>query len=179
VRLPGTRREVEAITKLFDGSKGPVKPRLLTGAQASERALAELSASGELQQFRFLHLATHAVMDDSVAMRSALILSQEQQADLLGQALAGQDVYDGRLSADQIAHTWKLDADLVTLSACQTALGRAVGGEGYLGFTQALFLAGARSVVVRRHQPVRRAADQRRVTDSLYRATRIGIATWP
>ncbi len=147
VRLPGTRREVEAIAELFDGSKGPVKSRLLTGAQASERALAELSASGEMQQFRFLHLATHAVMDDSVAMRSALILSQEQQADLLGQALAGQDVYAGRLSADQIAHTWKLDADLVTLSACQTALGKAAGGEGYLGFTQALFLAGARSVV--------------------------------
>src|SRR5262245_56274829 len=41
-----------------------------------------------------------------------------------------------------------LDADLVTLSACKTGLGRKSGGEGYLGFSQALFLAGARSLVL-------------------------------
>jgi CHAT domain-containing protein len=44
--------------------------------------------------------------------------------------------------------TWKLDADLVTLSACQTGLGQPAGGEGYLGFSQALFIAGARSLVL-------------------------------
>ena len=43
---------------------------------------------------------------------------------------------------------WKLDADLVVLSACQTGLGQPAGGEGYLGFSQALFKAGARSLVV-------------------------------
>jgi len=44
---------------------------------------------------------------------------------------------------------WKLDADLVTLSACQTGLsGRFDIGEGFLGFSQALFLAGARTVVL-------------------------------
>src|SRR5439155_3907559 len=42
----------------------------------------------------------------------------------------------------------QLDADLVTLSACQTALGKYSGGEGYLGFSQALFLAGARSLAL-------------------------------
>ena len=56
--------------------------------------------------------------------------------------------YTGQLTAAQILKTWKLDADLVTLSACQTGLGKYEGGEGYVGFAQALFLAGARSLVV-------------------------------
>src|SRR5262249_46635676 len=55
---------------------------------------------------------------------------------------------DGRITAQQIVNTWELDADLVVLSACETGLGRPAGGEGYLGFTQALFAKGARSVVL-------------------------------
>jgi hypothetical protein len=43
---------------------------------------------------------------------------------------------------------WNLDADLVTLSACETGLGKKDAGEGYLGFSQALFVAGARSLLV-------------------------------
>jgi CHAT domain-containing protein len=44
--------------------------------------------------------------------------------------------------------TWELDADLVVLSACESGLGRYAGGEGYLGFAQALFVKGARSLVL-------------------------------
>ena len=44
--------------------------------------------------------------------------------------------------------TWRLNAELVTPSACQSGLGRQSGGEGYLGFSQALFLAGAKSIVL-------------------------------
>src|SRR5262249_19847444 len=55
---------------------------------------------------------------------------------------------DGRITAQQIVNTWALDADLVVLSGCETALGRATASEGYLGFTQALFARGARSVVL-------------------------------
>jgi CHAT domain-containing protein len=46
----------------------------------------------------------------------------------------------------EIQRTWELKAELVTLSACETALGRAAGGEGFVGFTQALLMSGARSV---------------------------------
>ena len=45
-----------------------------------------------------------------------------------------------------IQRSWDLNAELVTLSACETALGRDLGGEGFVGFTQALLMSGARSV---------------------------------
>jgi CHAT domain-containing protein len=49
---------------------------------------------------------------------------------------------------DEVLREWRLDANLVTLSACETALGREVRGEGYIGFAHAFFRAGTRSVVV-------------------------------
>jgi CHAT domain-containing protein len=141
-RLPGTRREVEAIAGLFD------HPDTLLGSQASEQELDAKLATGRLREYTILHLATHGILDPRFAMQSALILSQKDLPDPLQQVLAGQKAYDGRLTAAQIMHTWKLDADLVTLSACQTGLGQRQGGEGYLGFAQALFLAGGRSLVL-------------------------------
>jgi CHAT domain-containing protein len=53
---------------------------------------------------------------------------------------------DGRLSVREIQRGWDLKAELVTLSACETALGRRIGGEGFVGFNQALLMSGARSV---------------------------------
>jgi CHAT domain-containing protein/tetratricopeptide (TPR) repeat protein len=140
--LPGTRREVEAIARLFP------QPEVLLGSKANEQELEQLAAADRLRAFRYLHFATHGVLDDQVALRSALILSQDRLADPRTQVLAGQEVYNGRVTAEQIRRTWKLDAELVTLSACQTGLGQFRGGEGYVGFAQALFLAGARSLVV-------------------------------
>ena len=51
------------------------------------------------------------------------------------------------MTAQEILAGWRLDAELVTLSACQTALGAYQGGEGFVGFSQALLRAGARSPV--------------------------------
>jgi serine/threonine protein kinase/CHAT domain-containing protein/tetratricopeptide (TPR) repeat protein len=140
-RLPGTRDEVRAIAGLFD------QPEVLLGPNASEPRLDELARAGRLRDFNYLHLATHGQMDPDVAVRSRLFLARDQLPDPLARVLAGQEVYDGELTAEQILRTWKLDAELVTLSACQSSLGKP-GGEGYLGFSQALFLAGARSVVL-------------------------------
>jgi tetratricopeptide (TPR) repeat protein len=145
--LPGSRLEVEAIAGLFSAEADEAAPTLLLGTDASERRLDALATSGELGRYRHIHLATHAVMDDERAMRSALILSRET-GDALERVLEGREVYDGRLTAEQIVRRWKLNADLVTLSGCETALGRASGGEGFLGFSQALFVAGARSLVL-------------------------------
>jgi CHAT domain-containing protein len=66
--------------------------------------------------------------------------------DPLEQTLSHKPVFDGRLSVREIQRGWELNAELVTLSACETALGREAGGEGFVGFTQALLMSGARSV---------------------------------
>jgi CHAT domain-containing protein len=140
--LPATRREIEAIAQFF-----PNAERLL-GSEASEQNLDQLARAGRLRDYRFLHFATHGVLDERSAMRSALILAQDQLPDPLEQVVAGKEAYAGRLTAEQILRNWQLDAELVTLSACQTGLGKLSGGEGYLGFSQALFVAGARSLVL-------------------------------
>jgi CHAT domain-containing protein/tetratricopeptide (TPR) repeat protein len=140
--LPGTRQELMGLARVFS------RPQLLMGPAASERSLDRLAASGDLRTFPYLHFATHGVLDDQRPMRSALILAQDRSPDPLPAALNGQAPREGRLTAERILRGWKLDAELVTLSACQSGLGKYAGGEGYLGFSQALFLAGARSMVV-------------------------------
>jgi CHAT domain-containing protein/tetratricopeptide (TPR) repeat protein len=142
--LPGTFREVQAVARLFARDR----VTMLVGSDACEQRLAELASAGRLRDYRFIHLATHAVVDRARSMQSALILAQDRLPDPLVQIQAGKECHDGRLTAEQIRRKWKLDADLVTLSACQTGLGQYRGGEGYLGFSQALFLAGTRSMVL-------------------------------
>jgi CHAT domain-containing protein len=88
------------------------------------------------------------VIDEGIPARSAVILTQVGLPDPLDQALNHKPVFDGRLSVREIQRGWELKADLVTLSACETALGRDADGEGYVGFAQAFFLAGTRSMLV-------------------------------
>jgi tetratricopeptide (TPR) repeat protein len=142
--LPGTRYEVEALTRLFKMDDRPT--RTLLGADASEPELDRLVASGELARFCFIHLATHGVIDEAIPARSAVILTQTGLPDPLEQVLHQKPVFDGRLLVREIQHDWELKAELVTLSACETALGPESGGEGFVGFTQALLMSGTRSV---------------------------------
>ncbi len=139
-RLPGTRREVEAVARLFPA--GTVTT--LMGEQACESTVQDLARSGRMKAFRYLHFATHGESDPRHAYRSALILAPDP--DRSADPLAFDS--DGTITAEQIARTWELDADLVVLSACESGLGRAAGGEGYLGFAQPLFAKGARSLVL-------------------------------
>jgi len=142
--LPGTRYEVEALAHLFQSDDRST--RILLGVDASEPEVDRIAASGELGRFGFIHLATHGVIDEDVPTRSAVILTQTGSPDPLQQALSHQPVFAGRLSVREIQRGWDLKAELVTLSACETALGRDAGGEGFVGFTQALLMSGARSV---------------------------------
>ncbi|MBN9661518.1 MAG: CHAT domain-containing protein [Acidobacteria bacterium] len=126
--LPGTEAETRSITGLF----APGSTRLLLGRQANETLL----KSEPLRDFRRLHLATHALIDERAPARSGLVLSLVD---------SGKD--DGVLQLSEIMGL-TLDADLVTLSACQTGLGALVRGEGMVGFSRAFLFAGARRLAV-------------------------------
>jgi CHAT domain-containing protein/Tfp pilus assembly protein PilF len=125
--LPEAAWEVRSLAALY----GPGNSRIYLGAEASERVF-----KAEAGNFRLLHLATHGILDDRNPMYSSLVLSQTGQSQ-------GED---GLLEAWELLEL-KLDADLVVLSACQTAQGRLGAGEGVIGLSWALFAAGSRAIV--------------------------------
>jgi tetratricopeptide (TPR) repeat protein len=147
--LPGTRLEVASLAGLLPKDKAT----MLLGSRASEQELDALIAAGKLKGFRLLHFATHGYVDATSAAYSALELARDrlpgpdEQARL---ATADKKVYTGQLLVQTIGRTreWELDADLVTLSACQTGVGRDGGGEGLLGFSQVLLGKGAHSLLL-------------------------------
>jgi CHAT domain-containing protein len=141
--LPGTRREVTALAALFPTEKAHV----LLGSEACEQKLDELVSADLLKNFRLLHFATHGLIDPVFSAHSALLLATDKLPDEVEQVRQGHKVYTGRLTVEAMSN-WKLNADLVTLSACETGLGKHAECEGLLGFSQVLFAAGARSLVL-------------------------------
>jgi hypothetical protein len=139
-RLPYTRREVAEIAGLFPAGRVTT----LLGEQARESVVQGLARGGQLKTFRYLHFAAHGRDDPRSAYRTALLLAPDPDRPADPSALES----DGELTAEQIARTWELDAELVVLSACETALGRPAGGEGFLGFAQPLLAKGARALVL-------------------------------
>ena len=98
------------------------------------------SANGDLAQHRIVHFATHG------ALAGELRLGAEPGLVMTPPA-TGTDEDDGFLSASEVANL-KLDADLVILSACNTAAGGADNAEALSGLARAFFYAGARSLLV-------------------------------
>jgi len=127
-RLPYTRDEVINIGKLFPS---PLR-QLYLGADARE----ETVKSEKLDDFQYIHFATHGFLDELHPGRSGILLSRAPDSN-----------EDGILQTGEIMRL-KLNADIVTLSACSTGLGKLMNGEGVLGLTRAFFYAGTRNVVV-------------------------------
>lgn len=123
--LPHARQEVRDIAALFGGNS-----ERLERERATEPALARVG----LDDAAVLHFATHALIDESRPERSGLALS------------AAPPESDGLL---QMREVYRLRAPvaLVTLSACETALGQHVTGEGMVGLARAFFYAGAGAVL--------------------------------
>jgi CHAT domain-containing protein len=129
-RLPATAVEARDLIALVNR---PSETLALIGADASR----ERVASASLDEYRIVHFATHALADSQDPALATLALSQWDSA---GKPL------DGALRLYDIAQL-RLNADLVVLSACDTALGREIAGEGPIGLSQAFLRSGARSVL--------------------------------
>ncbi|MEW6747596.1 MAG: CHAT domain-containing tetratricopeptide repeat protein [Planctomycetota bacterium] len=140
--LHHARFEVESVAGLFDEGE------VYLGSEASAGRLRALAREDRLGEFDFIHVAAHAVIDPARPLESAIILPCDPSVDPVAQVLADEPLRDARLTVREILREWKLDAELVTLSACSTGRGREAGGEGYIGFIQALLVAGARHVLV-------------------------------
>lgn len=123
-RLEGSGDEARTVAR-YGGGRSEVRTR----DEASEAWL----KAEPLDRFDVIHLATHALVDERSLSRTALAL-----------APGGTD--DGFLSPADLA-SLRMNADLVVLSACRTAGGVAVAGEGVQGLTTPLLAAGARAVV--------------------------------
>ena len=124
--LPETEQEVKALKLLY----GMSRSKVYVGAEAREDRV-----KSEAGQASILHLATHGVLNNASPMYSHLAFAE-----------GGADE-DGLLEAWELMQL-DLKADLVVLSACETARGRVGAGEGMIGLSWAMFIAGVPSIVV-------------------------------
>jgi CHAT domain-containing protein len=128
-RLPGTRQEAAAIAALFP--KGEIDQ--LEGFSATRTQFLQADLGG----YRYIHIASHAITDAEVPQLSALVLST---VDRQGNAI------DSRVLAADFMNR-RIHADTVVLSACDTAMGKDVVGEGLIGLRYLVLARGAGSVV--------------------------------
>ena len=129
--LPSTLIEVDSIATHFQNAS------ILKDEQVSEGALKHL-----LQQnnYQYVHLATHGIIDENQPNRSGLALSANS-------GISASATEDGMLRSSEI-FGMNINSDMVVLSACNTGLGKMVNGEGMLGMQRSFFYAGSSTVVV-------------------------------
>ncbi len=127
--LPGTRVEVQAIAAPY-----AERAQAFLGAEATEERVKALGPG-----VRALHLAAHGIVDERFPLSSAVALTIRRDPAV------GED--NGLLQAWEIFERVRLGSDLVVLSACQSAIGKEVAGEGLVGLTRAFQYAGARAVL--------------------------------
>jgi len=130
--LPDTQEEIDLLSKIFGKEHG----RIFIGRDATERAL----RSQDLTRYKMLVFATHGLTAgefDGIA-EPALVLTPESDEDSRS---------DGLLTMSEISKL-SLNADLVMLSACNTAAADgSPSGRGFSGLASAFFGAGARSIM--------------------------------
>jgi CHAT domain-containing protein/Tfp pilus assembly protein PilF len=125
--LPEAEKEVQTLARLY----GAANSHIVIGSEAREGVV-----KTEASKYAVLHFATHGLLDDRNPMFSFLTLAQT----------AGDPNEDGLLEAREIINM-DLHAKLAVLSACQTARGWVGTGEGVIGMSWALFVAGVPTTV--------------------------------
>ncbi len=134
--LPWTGEEIREIAwNVFDNDKS----KIYVGDDASEKKIKELSKNKELSNYKFIHFACHGRFDEYLPQNSSVILSEYIQNK-------NNQNEDGYLDVNDVA-ILNLNADLVTLSACRTGLGKIIRGDGIVGLTRAFQVAGANNVL--------------------------------
>ena len=134
-RLPRLRYaglEARSIASMFKGST------VLGGGGDASAELSRLAAADRLAAFRVVHVATHT-LTDGAPERCALAISDREPSR------PGED--RGIVEVEDILLGWRLDADLMTLSGCETLRAAGMGRGEPFGFTPALFAAGARRIL--------------------------------
>ena len=120
--LPGAQNEAIAITRNYKNAQ------LLLRKKATETAVKQYGNG-----FKYIHFASHGVFDPDSPLNSGLLLAKDANND-------------GNLTVGEL-YDLNLNADLVTLSACETALGKVADGDDVIGFTRGFLYAGAKTIV--------------------------------
>jgi CHAT domain-containing protein len=120
--LPSAENEAKMIAKLFPDTK------ILTRSAASETVFKQIAGN-----YRYLHVAAHGEFLGDTPLQSRLALSPD----------GGND---GSLTVGEV-YGLRLNADLVTLSACETGLTKAVSGDDLIGMTRGFLYAGSSNIV--------------------------------
>jgi CHAT domain-containing protein len=155
--LPGSLAEVEAIGELFGDHA-----TLFLRSAATEKAFRSNGSSAGV-----VHCAVHAVSNARFPMDSALFFSIAEHPT--------SSEEDGELTAWEIVDSLHTEADVVVLSACGTARGQAVAGEGVIGLARAFQTAGARTLVASQWAvPDRSTAE---LMTRFYENLRLGVST--
>ena len=122
--LPGAQKEAVEIARLRPGST------VLMRAEATKTAAKNLAGS-----FAYLHFASHGKFDPVKPLQSGIYLAKDKNTGT-----------SGTLTVDEL-YSLNLNADLVTLSACETALGSIDNGDDVVGLTRGFFYAGVSSII--------------------------------
>jgi CHAT domain-containing protein len=120
--LPSAEEEAKAIAALVPNNQ------ILTRKVATETYFKKSA-----QNFNYLHIASHGQFKSDSALESRLLLASDAEND-------------GSLTVSEL-YGIKLNADLVTLSACETGLGKVLSGDDLVGLTRGFLFAGASNIV--------------------------------
>ena len=127
--LPGSKKEIKEIDSIFL-SKG-----LKTDEILNNKATETFIKNADLENYRYIHIATHGIVNTEEPKLSALVFYPEKSSN------------DGILYSGEI-YNLRLNADLVVLSACETGIGKISKSEGVIGLSRALLYAGAKNIIV-------------------------------